>query len=148
MSHDPYFNRPQPPQMPQHPRFDDRPQGGSKLPWILGAIGGVVLLGVLVCCGGGYALVNLGMNVVAEDIRMQLRDHPTVREHIGEIESIDTAFGASLAHEDDDTFVYNVSGDKGDGELTVKSVTGGDGMEDIVSATLRTDDGETYELDL
>lgn len=148
MAHDPYFNRPQPPQMPQHPRFDDRPQSSSKLPWILGILGGVVVLGLLVCCGGFYALMNVGMNVVAEDIRMQLRDHPTIQEHVGEIQSIDVAFGASMAHDDDETFVYEVKGSKGNGELTVKSITHFDETEEIVSATLRTDDGETFELEL
>ncbi len=148
MSHDPYSSRPQPPQMPQYPRFDDRPQSSTNWLWVVGIVGAVVLLGVLVCCGGMYGLVNVGMDVVAEDIRMQLQDHPTIQEHVGEMENIETEFVASLAHEDDDTFVYEVSGSKGKGRLTVKSITDDEGREEIISATLRTDEGQTIELEL
>jgi len=107
-----------------------------------------VLLCVLMCCGGGYALIGFGMNVVAEDIRMQLRDHPTIQEHIGEMESLDVNFTASMAHPDDDTFIYEASGSKGKGELTVQSITLDDDSEDIRAATLRLPDGQTFELDL
>jgi len=80
-----------------------------------------VLLCVLMCCGGGYALIGFGMNVVAEDIRMQLRDHPTIQEHIGEMESLDVNFTASMAHPDDDTFIYEASGSKAKGNRPCKA---------------------------
>ncbi|WP_153559139.1 Coa1/Tim21 domain-containing protein [Roseimaritima sediminicola] len=148
-------NRPHPPyaavdpnQRVSHGRFDDAPPPRSKLPWILGCLGASIVLGVLLCCGAIWGMMSFGMNTVAQDIRIQLRDHPTIKEHIGEIESIEVDFSASLAHPDDETFVYTVDGSKGDGELTVKSITHFDDSEEIISAQLRTDAGETYDLEL
>ena len=86
------------------------------------------------------------MNVVSADIERQLRDNPQMQENIGEISSLKADFVKSSAEDDMDTFVYDVKGSKGEGELTVKSVTNSDGNEDIVSAQLRMSDGRTIEL--
>lgn len=104
--------------------------------------------GTVVCCGGIFLTGRWGLNIVAEDIARQLRDDPVIREEIGEIEEIRMNLTASATHADDETFVYDVQGSKGSGELTVQSVTRPGGGEDIISASLRTDDGRQIDLDV
>ena len=52
----------------------------------------------------------------------------------------------SFAHEDDETFIYQVQGTKGEGRVTVKQITGDDGNEVILSAELWLPSGETFDL--
>ena len=142
------FNAPPPPPQGYPPMAGPPmlpPQSGSMLKWIL-IIGGVGLLSVAVCCGGGYLLVGFGMNIVEADLERQLRDHPRIREALGEIESFETNWAASMAIEDDDTFVYDVVGTIARGEITVDS-TSTDDSEEINWAELRLTSGETIELE-
>lgn len=117
--------------------------GSSLWVWVLLALGGVA--GVC-CCGGGVGLVMFGMNIVTAEIADELRDNPKFREHIGELQEMDVDYIASAAKDDDETFVYDVKGDKGSGELTVKHVTADDGSEQIVEATLRLPDGKQVQI--
>lgn len=41
--------------------------------------------------------------MLAADIEMQVRDHPVIQEHIGEIEELEVDFVRSAALEDPDT---------------------------------------------
>ncbi len=88
----------------------------------------------------------LGMNIVTAEIGDLLRDNPKFREHIGELQEINVDYIASAAKDDDETFVYNVKGDKGAGVVTVKHVTGDDGNEEIVEASLRLKDGRQIQV--
>lgn len=123
-----------------------RPQKSST-GLILAIVGAVVFCGLLVCCGGFVWLANFGMQVVAADIESQLRDHPQMQEHIGEIQQFDVSWARSMADDDPDTWMYDVEGTKGKGVLTVESFSGDD-TEVITSATLRKSTGETIELDV
>jgi hypothetical protein len=115
--------------------------------WIWFVAGGaVLLLGVLVCCGGGVALVGFGFGIMTAEVENQLRDNERLREHIGEIKEFKIDWTRSLADEDDDTFTYHVRGDKGGGTITVKHITNDDGDEEVVSASLRLDSGKTVEI--
>lgn len=142
--------------MPENP-FDSQqfsPQqnastsGGGAWKWILGILGVGGLLMVLVCCGGGIGLVGFGMNIVEEDLKNQLRDHPEIQEHIGEITKFDVNFIKSTANNDDDVFVYDVEGAKGSAELTIGSESGDDGTELIHSASMRLPGGDVIVLDV
>jgi hypothetical protein len=92
------------------------------------------------------AVVMVGMNIVTAEVADELRDNPKFREHIGELREMSVDYIASAAKDDDETFVYNVEGDKGSGVVTVKQVTDDDGSERIVEATLRLKNGQTVQI--
>lgn len=119
------------------------PKSSSAWIWVLLGLGGALFL----CCGGGVVAVGMfGMNIVAAEVEEQLRDNPKLREHIGEIQSLEFDFVATAAKDDDETFVYNVQGDKGSGTLTVRQTTDEELNEVIEQATLRLKDGKTVEI--
>ena len=114
--------------------------------FVLAILGGVGLLCVVACCGGSIWFVNFGMSIVSADIESQLRDHPQVRQYVGEIQSLEVNWAKSMVEGGDDTFVYEVVGTDGSGELTVDSISNDEGGEDIISAKLRLSNGETIQL--
>ena len=118
----------------------------NKLLWIL--VAGVLIAVPLLCCGGMFLVGYLGLGVLAADIEIQLRDHPTIRQHIGEIEDLSVNFLKSSAIDDPDTFIYDIRGDKGAGELTITSISEWEGNEDIVAAELRLESGAVIEIEL
>jgi hypothetical protein len=101
---------------------------------------------VLLCCGGAFGVIAFGVNLLEAEIKDKLRDNPKLREHIGEIQSLDTDLTASMAVDDEDTYRYKVRGTKGSGELTVKQNTDDEGNEVIEEATLRLPDGKTVQI--
>jgi hypothetical protein len=107
-------------------------------------LGGGFLL--LVCCGGGALLVGFGLQIVTTEIEDQLSGNPILQEHVGEVQSFEMDWSRSFADEDDDTFIYQVQGTKGEGRVTVKHITDDDGNEVILSAQLRLPNGETVDL--
>lgn len=137
-------SNPQPYSTPQtFQPYAPKPSGSNLWVWVLLGVGGIA--GVC-CCGGGIAVAMLGMNIVTAEIGDLLRDNPKFREHIGELQEINVDYIASAAKDDDETFVYNVKGDKGSGVVTVKHVTGDDGNEEIVEASLRLKDGQQVQI--
>ena len=129
--------------MPKEPTAPRRPSHGC---WwaalVLGCSGMLVL-----CCGGGAGVVYFGMGIMAEEIKILVRDDPVLREHLGEVQRFETDWMASAAEPDDDTYVYQVQGTKGSGELRVKSITDDEGDEQVISAKLRLKDGTEVQLD-
>jgi len=109
-----------------------------------------ILLGaglmLLLCCGGGALIMRFGMQIITTQVEDQLADNPILREHIGEIESFELDWTRSFADEDDDTFIYQVRGSKGEGRVTVKHITDDDGNEEILEAELRLSSGEVVDL--
>lgn len=114
---------------------------------VVGLIGGAGVM-LLLCCGGGLWLANFGLDVITVEIEQQLRDHPDIVEHIGNVESFEMDFVKSTAHPHDDFWVYEVVGSKGRGELTVHHVTNDNDEEEIISASLRMSDGTTIKLEM
>jgi hypothetical protein len=110
---------------------------------VLTGLGGGVLF---LCCGGGFLLFRFVFGVISAEVEMQLRDNPTLREHIGEIQTFEIDWTRSLAEDNDDVFVYRVRGSKAEGVVTVKHVTNDVGDEEIKWAELRTASGETVNL--
>ena len=115
--------------------------GASMALWVL--LGGGGLLVVLLCCGGGVALLMFTRDFMQAEVKDQLRDNPKLREHIGELESVELDFSGTVAADDDETFRYNVRGSKGSGELTV--IESPDDST-IVEATLRLKDGTQVKI--
>ncbi len=126
------------------PPFGQEPRKSSTAwLWVLGGIGGVLLL----CCGGGVVGVAIfGMNIAAEEVAAQVRDNPKFREHIGELQSLDVDWVATSAENDDETFVYQAQGDKGSGVLTVKEETDEEWNSIVVEASLRLKDGTRVQI--
>lgn len=129
---------------PRPPRSGRR-QKSSAGKWAMILIIAAVVLGggTLVCCGG---FVYFGLNIMSAEVETELRDNARLREHIGELQELTMNFTRSLANDEDDIFVYNVRGTLGNGELTVHHITGDDGRELVVAASLRLSDGRTIEL--
>lgn len=101
---------------------------------------------MVTCCGGGYFLVNLGIDQIAHDVEIQVRDNDKFREHIGEPEPFEINWEGSFG--DDDSFVFDVKGTKGSGELTVWTIDLEDGATQVVRAQLRLKSGETIDLEI
>jgi hypothetical protein len=142
----------QPPGQPQRPyqppasSFYGPPpprKSPSAVVWVALAIGGALLL---VCGGGCGALVVFGLNVAEEEIIAQLRDNPKLREHIGEIESLDLDIVASGAEDDEDVFVYRVKGTQGAGRLIIREGSNDDFDTIVEEATLRLSDGTKVQI--
>ena len=129
------------------PPYQPQPRSSNKSLWIvLGVVLALAIGGAVVCCGGVVLLGRWGLDMVGQDIAGQLRDDPIIQEEIGEIEEISVDLIASGVHTDQETFIYDVEGTKGSGQLTVKSVTTDDGGEEIITASLRTADGRQRQL--
>ena len=120
----------------------------SALPMVFIVLGGLGLLAVVACCGGGIWMANFGMSIVSAEIANQLEDHPQIQEHVGDIVSLDVDWAKSMAEEGDDVFVFDLEGSKASGELIVNTVTNEAGDEEIMDATLKLESGEKIPLEL
>lgn len=124
----------------------EEPEEKNRTCLIVGLIvGGAVVVALLCggCCAGfGY----WGFNRITTEVRDDLADNEVILEHVGAIESFEMLYPESFARSESEVFVFRVSGDKGSGKITAKSVTGDDGLEYVESGTLVLDNGETYEL--
>ena len=109
-------------------------------------LGLVVGGGMLQWCGGIGGLSYFGLGMVATDVEEQLRDHPVIQTEIGEIESFEMSLTKSAVEPEDDVFVFEVTGTKGEGEVTAKIYTNSDAMEEIIWARIKTSRGETIDL--
>lgn len=120
--------------------------------WLLGC-GGVMLIGMLVCCGGGVFVTKAGMGIVAGEYESQLRGNPTVTQNIGEIESFDADLTETFQYatsnpEQGENVAFKVVGDKGSGYIYImqdKSTTAEVRMK---SAKLVMDDGTEHAIDV
>lgn len=87
-----------------------------------------------------------GKNVGEQEIATQLRDNPNLREHIGEIQSLEMDIIASGAQDDSDVYVYGVQGTKGSGTLTIRESMDADFSTIVEEATLRLPDGTEVQI--
>lgn len=124
--------------------------GASSRPnkWLWIMLGGAMIVVPLVCCGGIFLVAYFGLGVLESDIEMQLRDHPTISEHLGQIEDLSVNITKSSAIDDPDTFIYDIRGSQGTAELIITSISHWDGNEEIVEASLRLESGEVIEIEL
>ena len=111
--------------------------------WIFGGVIGVGLAGVC-CCGG---VIYFGMQVVTEGVGEQLCHHPTVVEHIGEVEQFSFNFmETGNAEGSGDVLVFDVKGSKGTGLIYCEQIPDSEGNPEILWAELRLPDGRKFEL--
>lgn len=126
-------------------------RGGFNMGCLLAVILVIVVAGV-----GIFFLGKAGLNVVAEQVKMDIRDNPVIQEHIGEIQEIELNLKASGASAQKEQFVFDVKGTKGSGQLTVKvdapedpekaQVKEGEPFMKVLSGSLRMADGTTHEI--
>ncbi|EAQ78727.1 hypothetical protein [Blastopirellula marina] len=98
------------------------PKKSSGAGWIFG-VSGCVFFAVMApfllvcgCCGG---LMQWAMNEEANQIAAAVQGDETFQAEIGEVSASSINWSASIAAADEDVFVYDVSGDKGSGQLHV-----------------------------
>lgn len=124
----------------------EEPEEKNRTCLIVGLIVGGVVGAALVCGGCCAGLGYWGFNRITTEVRNDLADNEVILEHVGAIESFEMLYSDSFARSESDVFVFRVTGDKGSGRITAKSVTGDDGLEYVESGELVLDNGETYEL--
>lgn len=129
-------------------RFGQPPQKKSNVwLWVIGIIGGFIVVGALVCCGGLYFTYQAGKTMLAESIRTELRGNPVIEENLGEIQSLEMNLGATgqqnQGQDGPDVLVFDAEGSKGSGQIAVRPDQAGG----FTSAELILPDGERIELE-
>jgi hypothetical protein len=112
---------------------------------VFGGFGGFVLL-----CGGccvGFAYVSLG--AIETQARPEIANNPVVVEHVGQIRSFKMDWTATFneaQQQHENTFVFDVTGDKGSGRIVALLLPGGANPMALQSGQLTMSTGEVYEL--
>ena len=122
--------------------------GGNTWLWVLGIIGGLMLVSAIACCGLAWYGGSQMSGLIADAAMEEFADDPVVVEHIGEITDSEMDFGEAIkASQKEDNvavMIFNVEGDKGSGKIIHRT----DNSSGIVTATLVMDSGEEYPLTL
>lgn len=126
-----------------------RKSGSNIWLWVLGIIGGMTVVGALLCCGGGYYGYQAVTNMIAEAYKSQLQGHPVIVEHVGEIESLTFSLTQTQEHAEssDGMMAFDLVGSKGSATLLVEQESEGDGTG-IETAQLVMPDGNRYDIPL
>lgn len=131
---------------PYQPPGQDPPRKsrtGCIVATIVLSILGVGLLMCGGCLGLGIFAIDADSKETARQLSVDYRNHPQVKEQVGEVQEITYNWGASLVQEDDeDTHVYDVRGDKGTAQFVVIE----DEFGEPLSVTIRSGKGE-WSLD-
>ena len=117
-------------------------------PWLIAVLtcgGCFVLLAIALAIGTGF-LVRLGFGLFADAVADDLRDHPVITTHLGELEELEIDWMESMMEPGEDDFVFQARGSEGSGTLRVTSLTLDDDTEDVVAGTLELESGETFDL--
>lgn len=115
----------------------------SRWIWILLGVGAVVVLALV---GLGAAALNLGLSVLDEQVRVELRDNPVLQRYVGEPEPFELDFVGTAADPGQDVFVFKVRGPLGSGRISANCVTDEEGRERVTAGKLRLDSGAEYDL--
>lgn len=117
---------------------------GSTTRWLIIGLGGGAVVCLFACCIG---VSIFGLKLVTADVKERLEDHAVVQEHIGNISSFEMNFVDSVSNEDDETWVYTIKGDQGEGTVTLNHVTDVTGEEVIRWGRLTLSSGESFDLE-
>jgi hypothetical protein len=115
--------------------------------WVLGIVGGLIVIGALVCCGVGYFGYQAATNMLAEAFKGQLQGNPVIVEHVGEIESLKLNLTKTQeqAQSSNGMMAFDLVGAKGSATLLIRQSQGGDGMG-IDEAVLLMPDGTKHDI--
>ena len=133
-----------------HDVFAPQPQPPQKsntcliLGLIFGGFGGFVLI----CGGCCIGTMFYGLGQLESETRAALSENEVIQERIGEIQTCDMDWMASMQKSgqgEEDTFVFDVAGDKGKGKVVAFVLQAGDDFY-IDSGTLTMEGGESFDL--
>lgn len=131
---------------PYQPPGQDPPRKsrtGCIVATIVLSILGIGLLMCGGCLGLGIFAIDADSKETARQLSVDYRNHPQVKEQVGEVQEVTYNWNASFFQEDDDsTHVYDVRGDKGTAQFVVVEEPIGVPL----SVTLRNGKGE-WNLD-
>jgi len=132
---------------------------------IIGLIAGGAFLFLLCCGGGGFfvysvnqriaeeqeAFIDMGGfdefdEVMAEEVQADLAGNSILADQIGTVSSFTMDNDRTEDDFDMNTFVYRVEGSKANGYVTAESLTNDVGVEEVESALLELDNGQTFQL--
>jgi hypothetical protein len=103
-------------------------------------------LALLICCAAGIFLFGFGFSEISRQVQVEIEDNPVIVEHIGEINSFEHDMSMSLNEPGEDTFVFQITGNKGSGTLRADCITIDAEHEDVPRGELIMDSGERYQL--
>jgi hypothetical protein len=113
------------------------PPTKSKLPLILG----IVFVLLLLCCGGGIAVVYFGLSYGSKEVaKMSINQSPQAREAIGDVQS--ASMDMSSMGSNPGKMVLDVKGSKGSGKLFMKQDPG----QQPVPLELKMSDGTVIQF--
>lgn len=106
----------------------------------------IAVVALVTVVGGVAALLFWGWGMYVDQVKSELNGNPVIQEHIGTIEDLSVNLVASSELDDENTFVFDVKGDKGEGVVTAELVSIDADTEELRSGTLELTTGETYDL--
>lgn len=112
---------------------------------------GVGFLAVFVCCGGTVAVMYFALSVLSDEYKRQLTGNPVIEEHIGNIESMEFSWSATVEENSGNQgggaqIGFEIQGSKGSGRVLIEQDQGAGNM--IKSAILVLPDGTRIPIDL
>ncbi|MEM7316734.1 MAG: hypothetical protein AAF497_26675, partial [Planctomycetota bacterium] len=123
---------------------DDVEERRSRWPFILGGCGCFTIVGFVLLIYAFFFLLQLD----SDEIAFRLRDHPQIQTHLGEIEELKVNMIKTGNVDDDDVYVYDVTGSKASGELHISSTFDDNFDEEFHEIKLRLEGGEWIDIDL
>lgn len=141
---------------PQNDQGYLQDQGSAQTPKSKNAKGCLIgcgiagILGLVLCCGGGVFLAQFGVSALADQIEGQIASDPAIVEHIGDIESFEVNWSATIEEaqktgDQDSGLIFEIKGSEGSGQFLVKQDKGGEGID---AATLILSDGTRIPINL
>jgi len=112
---------------------------------IVGMVVAGVLLAMVVCCGGISAFVYVSLGVLESDVQSDVEHLPAIQQHIGDISALKLNLLRSAEMSDDESFAFDIEGDKGKGLLEVV-VNGDHAGIGVAKAHLRLPNGELIDV--
>lgn len=109
---------------------------------------GCVVIVVLVLAAIGaavYFIGKAGVDIIAEQVKVDIRDNPVILEHLGNLQTLELDLKATAAASGEDVYVFQATGTKGKGEIRATVVTVSD-TERVKEGTLRLESGATHDL--
>ena len=118
-------------------RFDSpAPKKSNRWLWVIGIIGGLGLLGILVCCGSVFFAFQFGAGMLGEEVKAELQGNPTIREHLGDVESAKMNLTATAQENqeqaENDLLVFDVQGSQASGRVVVRQQAGGIQPQELI----------------
>ena len=95
-------------------------------------------------------MAKFGVSALGDQIALQIADNPAIVEHIGDIESLEVNWSATIEEsqktgDQNSGLIFEIKGSEGSGQLRIKQDKGGQGID---AATLILPDGTRIPINL